>query len=42
MNFKRHWNKNYGCDSIYSKENSACKWLEVDALRMEGGREQFL
>ena len=41
MNFKRHWNKNYGCDSIYSKENSACKWLEVDALRMKEGESSF-
>lgn len=37
MNYKRHWDGSYGCQSIYKKENSACQLIEVDMLRLPAG-----
>lgn len=42
MNFKRHWNGEYGVQSIYKKENSACKGLEIDMLRLAAGESVTL
>jgi 5-deoxy-glucuronate isomerase len=38
MNYKRHWNGNVGNQTIYKKEDSACKWIEVDMLRLNQGQ----
>jgi len=37
MNYKRHWNGDVGCTAIYKKEDSACKWLEIDMLKLTKG-----
>lgn len=38
MNFKRHWDGKTGCQTIYRKEDSACRWIEIDMLKLEKGR----
>ncbi|MDD4414227.1 MAG: 5-deoxy-glucuronate isomerase [Oscillospiraceae bacterium] len=38
MSFKRNWDGGFGCKTIYSKENSACKMLEIDMLRLAKGQ----
>ena len=37
MNFKRHWDGKVGCTPIYRKEDSACRWIEIDMLKLEAG-----
>lgn len=38
MSYKRHWDGGYGCQSIYTKENSACQLIEVDMLKLAAGQ----
>jgi 5-deoxy-glucuronate isomerase len=38
MNYKRHWNGQNGCTPIYRREDSACRWLEIDMLRLPKGQ----
>lgn len=37
MNYKRNWKKEEGLTSLFAKENSACRALEIDALRLSAG-----
>ncbi len=37
MNFKKTWNKKYGKSEIYTKENSACRLVEMDMVRLHSG-----
>ena len=37
MNFKRTWNKKYGKSEIFTKENSHCKNVEIDMLKLADG-----
>jgi len=34
MNFKRSWNKKYGKSEIFKKDNSACKKVEIDMIKL--------
>lgn len=38
MNYKRHWDGSYGCQRIYAQEDSACRWIEVDMLKLKPGQ----
>ena len=40
MNFKRTWNKKFGKSEIYTKENSACRLVEMDMLRLADGEKK--
>ena len=40
MNYKKHWNKKFGKSEIYTKENSACKLVEIDMLRLADGEQK--
>jgi len=37
MNYKRHWDGGYGCQTIYKKENSSCQLIEIDMLKLKAG-----
>ncbi len=37
MNLKRTWNKKYGKSEIFTKENSYCKMVEIDMVRLSAG-----
>lgn len=38
MQYKRHWDGSIGCTPIYRREDSACKWIEMDMLRLAAGQ----
>ncbi|HHX37056.1 MAG TPA: 5-deoxy-glucuronate isomerase [Clostridiaceae bacterium] len=38
MNFKRHWDGGYGCKPIYKKQESICRMIEIDMLRLAPGQ----
>ena len=38
MSFKRHWDGRPGCTPIYRKEDAACRWIEIDMLRLGAGQ----
>ena len=38
MPYKRHWNGQNGCTPIYRREDAACRWIEIDMLRLEPGQ----
>lgn len=40
MNFKRTWNKKYGKSEIYTKENAACKLVEIDMVKLADGEQK--
>lgn len=40
MNFKRSWNKKFGKSEIFTKENSACKLVEIDMVRLADGEKK--
>ena len=37
MNLKKSWTKKYGKSQIITKENSSCKNVEIDMLRLADG-----
>lgn len=37
MQFKRHWNKQRGRTPIYRQGDAACRWIEIDMLRLPAG-----
>lgn len=37
MNYKKTWNKRYGKSEIITKDNSSCKFVEMDMLRLADG-----
>ncbi len=37
MNYKKHWNKRFGKSEILTKENSGCKNVEIDMVRLADG-----
>lgn len=42
MNLKKTWTKNYGKSQIITKENSPCKNVEVDMVRLaDGGKKSY-
>lgn len=38
--FKRTWNKKFGKSEIYAKNNSACRKVEIDMLRLRDGEKK--
>ena len=40
MNLKKTWNKRYGKSEIISKENSTCKLVEIDMVRLAKGQKK--
>lgn len=40
MNYKKTWNKKFGKSEIYTKENSACKLVEIDMVRLADGEQK--
>lgn len=38
MQYKRHWDGRTGCTPIYRKGSAACKWIEIDMLKLEAGQ----
>lgn len=36
--YKRHWAGGFGCTPVYRKEDAACRWIEVDMLRLAAGQ----
>lgn len=40
MNLKRSWNKKYGKSEIFKLENSACKKVEMDMVRLAEGQSK--
>ena len=37
MNLKKTWNKKYGKSQIITKDNSTCKNVEIDMVRLADG-----
>jgi 5-deoxy-glucuronate isomerase len=37
MNYKRHWNEKQAITSVYCREDSGCKSLEVDMIKLKAG-----
>lgn len=40
MNYKRTWNKKFGKSEIYTKENAACRMVEIDMVRLRDGERK--
>ena len=40
MNLKKTWNKKYGKSEIITKENSSCKLVEIDMVRLADGEQK--
>ncbi len=38
MELKRTWNGAEGCTPVYKKEDSYCKWIEIDMLKLANGK----
>lgn len=40
MNFKKSWNNKFGKSEIFTKENAACRLVEMDMLRLADGEKK--
>jgi len=40
MNFKKKWTKKYGKSEIMTKENSSCKLMEIDMVKLSDGQKK--
>lgn len=40
MNFKKKWTKKYGKSEIMTKENSSCKLMELDMVKLSDGQKK--
>lgn len=42
MNLKKTWNKKYGKSEIVTKENSPCKNVEIDMVKLTKGDKKAI
>ena len=40
MNLKKTWNKKFGKSEVISKQNSSCKLVEIDMVRLADGESK--